>query len=292
MKNFGLIFIMVFVTLTIWKITPIESQQPEAKEEQPKKKAASADVQEPKLKNLDEIRKLQKEDRKHIPTTAKEDFETYFPVQKGNLWEYRLTIPPGGSYSIIQWDSEGGNKIITSEEQGTSLEEYEIEDIIEDLPAKRRYKIDGKSLWGSLYWDVQVGDDMVQVDEVDKPSSVLLFGGIPKRRTIYFGGPPPPNSSKKLLQKDVVPTYKRHDKIYRVRVPAGEFSDCIEIIEEAKLKNGGLRTYSYYAPAIGIVLRYQTDLDGNPKSYMELVKYQIAHEEGNSRRKIPSNLAE
>ncbi len=87
-------------------------------------------------------------------------------------------------------------------------------------------------------------------------------------------------SHKIPIRKSIAPTYKRSEYLYTVHVPAGIFSDCIEIVEEVKVKTEVYEwiTYFYYAPGIGQVLRYQTHVDGKPKSYHELVKYKISQQ--------------
>ncbi len=240
-----------------------------------------------KPKKLDEFRTLQEKAFIAKPSTPKVDLETYFPIQKGNRWEYNRIILPGCSYKVMIFDSEGTNRSISTSEdhEGINKKIVEIESM-ENLEGKKRCKIGN---WPE-YWDIKFSADMFQVDEVFMFFSNKSYASRePNYRTIFLGTPVQDGYSVGLIRKDIIPTYKRHGRLYTVTVPAGIFKDCIEIIEDVKTIELGWKTYFYYAPGIGQVLWYQTDVNGNPQSYSELVKYKISKQKKESSKEKVGN---
>lgn len=174
------------------------------------------------------------------PLSAREDLETYFPVRKGAWWEYQVT---------------------RSVEPTRSVRRVEVVNVEERPPFQQsaELRIDGAD---TGLWDTIRAAMLTQVEEVDSAG----------RRLVFFG-PPPPSDAEWMTRGSAgrKPQHRRQRRLFTVNVPAGRFTDCVEIVELTPEMN----THLYYAPRVGLVLSLQVDPSERVVSSVELAKYQL-----------------
>lgn len=232
------------------------------------------------------------------PQVSEPQQSKYFPLDVGNRWVYRKTVSK--NVEVFAWEcpeiEKGKTTFVFGPVKeiipGTTEETYIVKDEM-DEDGRKRWLIDVGSekardgRYGCLYsrvdkifWGRLIsGKDVIEIGEMMVWEH--FAGPFKQERTLLI----------EPLLKDAEVRIKRIDSIEtvcsskkaNVSVPAGKFNDCLEIISRVEApdirsktpKKGVWKTYSYYAPGIGLVKEEQKNDSGESTYILELTQHTI-----------------
>ena len=225
------------------------------------------------------------------------EWQNLLPLSEDNEWEYKITIPVGGDFYFFDIITRPYPGAHTRQVTGLILPEpgeYSLKFVVtnetEDLGYIKYWRIqiekDSLGIYNSrskdiesVWWGYHIQtDEMVEKLEyepvwTDEFSGTGLFFMKPEGTTISegFGNKTPFMYSTRLSNQDVT-------------IPAGKFSNCWVFVRRKPSAGEpdidfppslGFKTYSYYAPDVGLVKQYQEDSEGHSLYTMELKSYKV-----------------
>lgn len=217
-------------------------------------------------------------------------YSDYLPLATGNFWTYHRTVLQDvHTWEAYQILSEGTVRTavmtvpgITS---GDSEETYRVIGPADQLglweievsaPLSRDGRYGGgytkpdRIMWGRM----PSSEDIIEIDEILTQES--YFEGTKKYRGVLLAQSLIEGAEATLMLSGSDTTYTASSTWTEITVPAGTFSCTLEMVTQVESDFASWKTYSYYAPGVGLVKEMQVDDSGRSAYTLELVQYQVS----------------
>ena len=221
----------------------------------------------------------------------------YLPLNEGNKWVYRKTVPSGSTVYVIQpWPQGKESSFVMGPSQikpGVFSETIRVKKKRVDSKGRESWEIeispktsrDGRYGAGvasgpdTLLWGRVVSSGaIIQIDEtfIFAPT---VFQDERQRKIPLLIEPFTPRVEASIING--IGEYTSKSQRSTVKVPAGLFKDCLEMNiavkenSEVRTTGPGWITVSHYAPGVGLVKEIQKNSEGAMTYLLELVEYEF-----------------
>ena len=229
----------------------------------------------------------------------------YFPLAKGNQWEYKRTLFEGRK--VFSWEAytlvvkgynsseKEGETTFTTISRGSlpqqSEETYSVKDQAYDengipmweieisSPTARDGRYEGLTLApDTILWGrVPSGEGVIEIGEI--LISEHFFAGKRKHKGTLLVEPLAEEVEARMQPMGLPVEFITSAKLISVTVPAGRFHKCLQMITKVKVKGDdkikSWTTYSYYAPKVGLVKEVQKNNEDKETYTLELIRYNL-----------------
>lgn len=223
-----------------------------------------------------------------LPATSAEALRKYFPLERGNSWTYKLVLTGKWNAALLPTGDDVNWPDTEYDASGPRVRDvrYEIAQS-EQISPKLRIASLNVNRQPAGRWEASL----------DEASQIRYFanrGPNSGRTALVLPAIDGDKLSAAVIHEPESPSSRRYildNRPFVVKVRGGVFEECIQVIEEQPGMEW--RIYSYFAPLVGLVLRGETDRQGNLTRYMELAERTIVQMENPpGNRHAPINWGE